>query len=324
MSNKIIITIMAVVIMVLLGIVGYLLINKSNSSSEINKAQYSQDRNISVNKNKYFIDKKPYESIAIKDLNGKEIYRFEGLDAVGNVEGITNDNKFFYKCNEDGNSQSFLDVYSLPDMKLVFQNPFKNELLVECGQYNQEKNSIVFFTSPDWNSTKVKHEYYFDKKQLKNEEQPIVKQNGVNNIEDTGKFEDVNFGIKFEYPSGYKIGNMGHSTKIIRKPGNSMKVDTIEIVKQNGKKMDFKIIITKSKENIIIPDNTRSDNDKLEDKLIGDIKYKKFKLTGMGEAYGYFVKNNGYYYTFETVFAPKGSKEAQIFEDIMKTVRFIE
>jgi hypothetical protein len=175
MSNKIIITIMAVVIIVLLGTIGYLFINKNNSLSEVNKTQYSQDRSTSVNKDKYFIDKKPYESIVIRDLNGKEIYKFEGLDAVGNVEGITGDNKFFYKCNIDGHSRAFLDIYSLPDMKWVFQNPFKNELLVECGQYNKEKNSIVFFTSSDWNGTKVKHEYYFDKKQLMNEERVIIK-----------------------------------------------------------------------------------------------------------------------------------------------------
>jgi hypothetical protein len=110
--------------------------------------------------------------LTIKDTYGNEVHKFSGLEAMASVYGVTKDNSFFYKCRTDGFAYPFLDIYSLPDMSQIFRYSFDkdNLLLVECGSYDDEENSIGFYVSDDWDSERTHYKYYFDTKKLLTEE----------------------------------------------------------------------------------------------------------------------------------------------------------
>jgi hypothetical protein len=53
-------------------------------------------------------------------------------------------------------------------------------------------------------------------------------------------------------------------------------------------------------------------------KIINGNSYKVFYREGMGDGYGYVIKHNGQFYTFESVWGP----ENEVFESMMTTVKF--
>ncbi len=168
--------------------------------------------------------------------------------------------------------------------------------------------------------------------QPQNDVMPTEQDSATSDIPDgSKKFSDTAFGLGFVYPQKYSFSRENGLRRIYRSD-DTLKVESLRIkdikndIREYGGNMGPQMLISKSKKPLIIAKDIETDGDgnKLVDKFINGIKYRKFKLTGMGEPWGYFVQKNGWYYTFEMAFAPEGEKDAQAFENIMKSVKFIK
>jgi len=198
-------------------------------------------------------------------------------------------------------------------------------LLWQSGQNNGNDKGII-------NNEKVEISNGQNELNMKNNNQD----NGVNKSEQVvgnsaianqiklKQFTDKDFGISFEYLSKYIIekSNGGALKGDIPIESSLYVMNSSYTKKLSGANVGPKLIISKSRGNIIFTNGF--ENNKIEDKLINGVRYQKFQLTGMGEPYGYFAKQGDWYYTFEIAFAPKGDSNAQEFENIMKSVKFIK
>lgn len=119
----------------------------------------------------------------------------------------------------------------------------------------------------------------------------------TNSVNETDSWKSyANFGVGVKYPND--------GTYSIENPGNNYFIITQE---HPGNRFHIK------KET-----NPKELKGKLSDKVIAGKTFQEFHQEGMGDGYGYIIKQNGGYYVFESIIGPTNA----VFEKIMTTVEF--
>ena len=192
---------------------------------------------------------------------------------------------------------------------------------------NSEVNPIAIDTINNTGLDDAKPKVIDNSDNLNDDTVQTTTQKNANNDQDKNnfkKFIDKDFGISFEHPEECKISKHHMEHAIYNQQNRYADVDIIFCTSYSND--DVKKLkgfsISKSKENIIFPNGAK--DSQIEDEFINGIRYQKFKMEGVGEPYGYYTRQGNWYYTFEITFAPEDSEEAQVFENIIKSVKFLK